>query len=64
MLVVVDSHPAFPGVIGSEERLEVVHFAGEIQRRIFFPGAAFPNRGVGFLHVSSFLRVVPALVEW
>ena len=51
MLVIVDPHPAFPGVIGAEERLEVAHLAGEIQRRIFFPRRRFsePER-VGFLH--------------
>src|SRR5450432_3570276 len=35
MLVVADSHPAFPFIVGTEERLEIIHFAGEKKRRKF-----------------------------
>ena len=51
MLVIVDPHPAFPGIIRAEERLEVAHLAGEIQCRIFFPRRRFSKtERVGFLH--------------
>ena len=56
MLVVVDARPGLPGVVGAEQGLELVHCAGQVERRII------PSR-CGFAEAQRirFLDTVPLL---
>ena len=55
MLVVVDAHPGLPGIIRTEERLELVHYAGEVKGGIFPAPRGFPEaERISFLNRFHF----------
>ena len=65
MLVVVDAHPGLPGVVGTEQGLELVYCAGQVERRIIPSRCGFAEaQRIRFLNTSTFVKFTPPLAEW
>src|SRR5690348_17374172 len=55
VLVIIDAHPGLSGVVGTEEGLELVHLAGQVEGRIMLSRRGLPEaQRISFLDAFNF----------